>query len=69
MKPERETNHKRLLITGNKLRVAGREGGGGMGNWVMDVGEGMCCNEYWVLCKTDESQTCTSETNNTLYVS
>jgi len=31
MKPERETNHKRLLISGNKLRVArvvevGRDG-------------------------------------------
>ena len=24
-------NHKRLLITGNKLRVAGGVGGGGMG--------------------------------------
>ena len=31
MKPERETNHKRLLIIGNKRRVAGGEGGGGMG--------------------------------------
>ena len=30
-KPERETNHKRLLIIGNKLRVAGGELGRGMG--------------------------------------
>ena len=30
MKPERKTNHKRLLITVNKVRVAGGEGGGGM---------------------------------------
>ena len=27
-KPERETNHKRLLISGNKLRVAGGEWSG-----------------------------------------
>jgi len=31
MKSERETNHKRLLIIGNKLRVAGGEMGGEMG--------------------------------------
>ena len=30
-KSERETNHKRLLIIGSKLRVAGGEGGEGMG--------------------------------------
>ena len=30
-KSERETNHKRLLTIGNKLRVAGEEVGGGMG--------------------------------------
>ena len=28
MKPERETNHKRLLISGNKLKVAGERRGG-----------------------------------------
>jgi len=54
---------KRLLIRGNILRVAGGEGMGGWGNWVMDIKEGMCCNEHWVLCKTDESLTSTSETN------
>ena len=32
MKPERKTNHKRLLIIGNELRVAGGEAGGGMGS-------------------------------------
>ena len=31
IKTERETNHKRLLILGNKLTVAGGEGGKGMG--------------------------------------
>ena len=67
MKSERETNRKRLLR--NKLKVAGVEGGGrGWGGWVMDIGEGMCYGEHWVLCKTDESQTCTPETNNILYV-
>lgn len=30
-KSERETNHKRLLIIGNKLRVPGGEGGRGTG--------------------------------------
>ena len=37
MKSERETNHKRLLIIGNKLRVAGGEGARGMGYWMMDI--------------------------------
>jgi len=40
MKSERETNHKRLLIIGNRLRVARGEGSGGWGNWVMDIKEG-----------------------------
>ena len=31
MKSERETNHKRLLTIGNKLRVAGGEVGERMG--------------------------------------
>ena len=30
-KSERETSHERLLTLGNKMRVAGGEGGGGMG--------------------------------------
>ena len=34
----------------------------------MDIGEGMCYGECCELCKTDESQTCAPETNNTLYV-
>lgn len=33
---DRKTNHKRLLIIGDKLRVTGRETGvGGWGNWVI----------------------------------
>ena len=68
MKPERETNHTRLLILGNKLRVAGGEGRGMIG-WLGDGHwEGMCCNEHWVLYKTDESQTCNPEINNILYI-
>jgi len=35
---------------------------------MMDTGESMCCGECCVLFKTDESHTCTPETNNTLYV-
>ena len=34
----------------------------------MDIGEGMCNGECCELCKTDESQTCAPDTNNTLYV-
>ena len=41
MKSERETNHKRFLIIGNKLRVARGEGGWGLGNWVMGIKEGI----------------------------
>ena len=46
MKSERETNHKRLLIIGNTLRVAGGERDVGMGNWVMDIKESMGCKEH-----------------------
>ena len=38
-KTRRETNHKRLLTTGNKSRVAGREVGG-WSKWVMGIKEG-----------------------------
>jgi len=34
----------------------------------MDIGESMCYGERCELCKTDESQTCTPETNNTLCI-
>ena len=40
---------------------------GEWGNWVMDIKEGMCGHEHWVLYKTDESLTSTSEINNILY--
>ena len=41
MKSERETNHKRLLVIGNKRRVTGGEEGGQQGNPVMGMKEGM----------------------------
>ena len=62
----RETNRKRLLISQNKLRVAG--GGEGEGSEVMDIGEGMCYGECCEVCKPGDSQTCTPGANNTLYV-
>ena len=40
-KPERETNHERLSTVGNKLRVTGGDLGGGWGNWVMGIKEGI----------------------------
>ena len=55
LKTGRETNHKRPLSTENKLRVPGGEVGGGWGNWLMDIKEGPCCHEHWVLYATDES--------------
>ena len=63
----RETNHKRLLISQNKLRVAGGRGEG-EGGWVMDIGEGMCYGERCEVCKPGDSQTCIPGANNTLYV-
>ena len=35
---------------------------------MMDIVEGMCYGECCELFKTDDSQTCTPETNNTIYV-
>ena len=64
---ERETNRKRLLISQNKLRVAGGRGEG-EGDGVMDIGEGMCYGECCEVCKPVDSQTCTSGANNTFYV-
>ena len=40
MKTERKASHKRLLILGNKLKVAGREEDGGWGTWVMGMKKG-----------------------------
>ena len=65
---ERETNHKRLLISQNKLRLAGWVGRVGRGCGVMNIGEGMCSGECCEVCKPGDSQTCTPGANNTLYV-
>lgn len=35
---------------------------------MIDIGEGMCYGEHCELCKTDGSQTCIPETNNSLNV-
>ena len=43
-KTERETNHKRLLNTENKLGVAGGEGG--WAKWMMGIKEGICWDEH-----------------------
>ena len=67
-KTERERNHKRLLNTENKLRVAGREVGGGWGKWVMGIKEGTCWDEHWVLYVSDEFSGSIPETNAILYV-
>ena len=40
----REPNHKRLLITENKLRVVW--GVGKRGKWVMGIEEGTCWDEH-----------------------
>ena len=62
----RETNHKRLLISQNKLRVAGAVGRERVvGLWTL--------GKVWAMvsavkCKPGDSQTCTPGANNTLYV-
>ena len=62
---EREANHKRLLNTENKLRVAvGVLGGGGWDKRVMGIKEGTW-DEHWVLQVSDESLNSTPETNAT----
>ena len=68
VKTEREANHKRVLNTGNKLRVAGGVLGGGWAKWGMGIKEGPCGDEPWVLYISDESVNSTPETIITLYV-
>ena len=64
---ERETNHKRLVMIENKLRVGGGEVGGRWARWVMGTKEGTC-DEHWVLYVSDKSLKSTSETNIVLYI-
>lgn len=37
-------------------------------NWVMDIKENTCWNEYWLLDVSDKSLNSTPEGNITLYV-
>ena len=57
--------HKRHLNTENKLRAdgGGRVGGGKWGKWMMDLEEGTCWDEHWVLYISDESQGSTPESS------
>ncbi len=41
MKTERDGKHKRLLIVGTKLRVAGREVAGTWVDWLMGIKDGI----------------------------
>ena len=50
------------------MKVAGREGVGGWGNWMTGIKEGTWCDEHLVLYAIDESLNSISETNNTVYV-
>ena len=57
MKSERETNHERLIIIGDKRLLEGKSLGG-WDNRVMGVKEACdIMNEQWILYKTDESLT------------
>ena len=65
---ERETNHKRLLISQSKRRVARAVGRVGRGWWGYEHWGGYVLGECCEVCKPGDSQTCTPGANNTLYV-
>ena len=50
----------------NKLLVSEGRGVGRGSNRVMDIKEGTCCDEYWVLYITNESLNTASKTNDVL---
>ena len=62
------TNHKRLLNTENKLRVAGGVLGGEWAKWARGIKDGTCWEKHWVLHVSDESLNSTPEIIITLYV-
>lgn len=64
---EMEKNHERLLTIGNREWLEGKWVEG-YGNWVMDIKEGMYCDEHWSLYITDKLLNTTSVTNDVLYV-
>ena len=43
-------------------------GGGRRGKWMMDIKEGTCWEEHWVLYVSDESLGSTPEAKTTLHV-
>ena len=59
-------NHKRLLNTENRGRVAGGEVRG-WAKWVMGINKGTCWDEHWMLYVSDESCNSVPETSTTLY--
>ena len=59
---------KMYKLSGNNWGLLEGRWVGRWGNWVMGIKEGMWCNKHWILHKTDESLTFTSEINNMLYV-
>ena len=67
-KNNRDTNPKSILNTGNKVRVAGGEVGGGWAKWAMGTKEGTCGDEPWVLYGSDGSRDSTPEIMITLSV-
>ena len=67
-KRERKTSHKTLFKNRDKLRVDGGWWVEDGFTWVMDIKEGICCDEYWVLYVSDELLNSTPETNIALYV-
>ena len=54
-KSEREMNHERSWIPGEKMKVSEGKGEGVWGSRLMSIEEGMCCDEHWVLYATNES--------------
>ena len=56
IKTERKINHKRLLNTENKLRVAEGLWVGGWAKWLRGIKEDTCWDEHWVLYTGDESR-------------
>lgn len=54
-KKEREVNHKKHLYIEDKLKVEERILSGGWAKWMMDVKEGTCYDERWVLRVGDAS--------------
>ena len=68
IKIKREANHKRLLKTENKPRVAVGCWVEGWAKWVMGIKEGICWDEHWVFSVSDKPLISTPETIIIVYV-